>query len=114
MGNDHELVQGRPAQDGVEGEVDIRDVEEDALHAVVLGRPKSHQDRDATTQHDRPWSHSREWASLEIGICSFLKATRLMTLRAAPLSTRMWYNLMLVMVGEMSSRSCPTPAMFLG
>jgi hypothetical protein len=39
---------------------------------------------------------------------------RLMRLRAAPLSIRTWYNLMLVMVGETSSGSCPAPAMLLG
>jgi hypothetical protein len=37
-----------------------------------------------------------------------------MRLRAAPPSTRMWYSLTLAMIREMSSGSCPPPAMFLG
>jgi hypothetical protein len=36
VGDGHELVQGRPANDGVEGEVDIRNIEDDALCVVVL------------------------------------------------------------------------------
>jgi hypothetical protein len=58
--------------------------------------------------------NGREGASLDIGIYSFWKATRLMRLKAAPPLTRMWYNLTLAMVGEMSSGSCPAPTMFLG
>jgi hypothetical protein len=58
--------------------------------------------------------NGHEGVGLEIKICSFLKAARLMRLRAAPPSTRIWYNLMLAMVGEMSSRSCLALAMFLG
>jgi hypothetical protein len=58
--------------------------------------------------------NGHEGESLDMEICSFWKATRLMRLRAAPPSTRMWYNLMLAMVGEMTSRSYPTPDMFLG
>jgi hypothetical protein len=42
LGNNHELVQGRHAQDGVEGEVDLYDIEEDALCAVVLRHPECH------------------------------------------------------------------------
>jgi hypothetical protein len=52
--------------------------------------------------------------SFDIGICSFLKATKLIRFSAAPSSIRTWYNLMLMMVGETSSRSCLTPAMLLG
>jgi hypothetical protein len=37
-----------------------------------------------------------------------------MRLRAAPPSTRIWYSLTLVMVGEMGSGSYPALAMFLG
>jgi hypothetical protein len=55
--------------------------------------------------------NGREGVSLDKGICSFWKATRLMRLRAAPPSIRTWYNLM---VGEMTSGSCPAPTMFLG
>jgi hypothetical protein len=58
--------------------------------------------------------NGREGASFDIRICSFLKAVRLMRLRAAPPSTKMWYNLLLAMVGMMSSGSYPAPAMFLG
>jgi hypothetical protein len=44
------------------------------------------------------------WSFL-IGIYSFLKAARLMRLRAAPPSIKIWYNLMLEMVGETRSGS---------
>jgi hypothetical protein len=37
-----------------------------------------------------------------------------MRLMAAPPSTRTWYNLMLAMVTETTSESCPAPDMFLG
>jgi hypothetical protein len=58
--------------------------------------------------------NGRDGVSLDIRICNFLKAVRQMRLRAAPPSTRMWYGLMLMMVGKMSSDSYPAPAMFLG
>jgi hypothetical protein len=45
-------------------------------------------------------------------IYSFWKAARLMRSRVAPPSIRTWYSLMLAMVGETTSRSCLTPAMF--
>jgi hypothetical protein len=38
-------------------------------------------------------------ASLDVGIYSFLKVARLMTLRDASQSTSTWYNLTLTMVG---------------
>jgi hypothetical protein len=37
-----------------------------------------------------------------------------MGLRAAPPIIRTWYSLTLVMVGQMTSGSCLTPAMFMG
>jgi hypothetical protein len=58
--------------------------------------------------------NGREGESLDMGICSFCKAARLMRLRVVPPSIRTWYSLMLVMVGEMTSRSYPAPNMFLG
>jgi hypothetical protein len=58
--------------------------------------------------------NGREGVSLDMGICSFWKALRMMRLRAALPSIRTWYNLTLVMVGETTSGSCPAPAMFLG
>jgi hypothetical protein len=62
MGNGHELVQGRPADDGVEGEVNLRDIELDVLHAEVLLGPKCYQECDAPEGIHRLWAHSREWA----------------------------------------------------
>jgi hypothetical protein len=55
-----------------------------------------------------------EGESLDMGICSFWKAARLMRLRAAPPSVRMWYSLTLVMVRETTSGSYPALAMLLG
>jgi hypothetical protein len=52
--------------------------------------------------------------SFNIGIFSFLKATKLIRFSAAPPSIKMWYNLMLMMVGVTSCGSCPAPAMLLG
>jgi hypothetical protein len=57
--------------------------------------------------------NGREGVSLDMEIRNFWKAARLMRLRAAPPLISMWYSLTLVMVGEMTSRSCPAPAMFL-
>jgi hypothetical protein len=52
--------------------------------------------------------------SFDIKICSLLKVARLMRLSAAPPSTRMWYSLILAMVGETCSESCLAPTMLLG
>jgi hypothetical protein len=117
VGYSHEPIQGRPTQYGVKGEVDLCDVEEDALCVVVLkclnvtGRemlPRGIMDPGLTPVNGR-----ESW-SFDIRICSFLKAARLMRLSAAPPLTRASYNLMLAMVGETSSGSSPAPAMFLG
>jgi hypothetical protein len=61
VGHNHELVQGRPAKDGIEGEVDLRDVEDDALRAVVLRCPECHWEGDATTRDDGFLTHSQKW-----------------------------------------------------
>jgi hypothetical protein len=59
--------------------------------------------------------NEREGEILDTAICSFWKAAvRLMRLRAAPPSIRMWYSLTLVMVEEITSGSCLAHAMFLG
>jgi hypothetical protein len=44
----HKLVQGWPAQNGVEGEADLCDVNQDALCAEVLGCPECDWERDTT------------------------------------------------------------------
>jgi hypothetical protein len=61
MGNGHEPAQGGPTEDGVEGEVDLCDVEDDALRAVVLMHPESYREGDATTWNDGVGSHSQKW-----------------------------------------------------
>jgi hypothetical protein len=58
--------------------------------------------------------NERDGSSFDIGICSFLKATWLMRFSDAPPLIRTWYNLMFVMARDMSSGSCPVPAMLLG
>jgi hypothetical protein len=63
----------------------------------VTGReiqPRGITDTGSTPQN------GRDGWSFDIRICNFLKAVRLIRLRAAPPSIRTWYNLMLVMVGE--------------
>jgi hypothetical protein len=49
-----------PAEEGVEGEVDLYNIEDDTLSAVVLRHPKSHRKGDATVWDDGAWTHSRE------------------------------------------------------
>jgi hypothetical protein len=77
----------------------------------VIGRemkPSGVTDTGPTLENGRDgWSFS-------IGICSFLKAARLMRLRVAPPSIKTWYSLTLEMVGETSSGSYLAPAMLLG
>jgi hypothetical protein len=62
VGNCHELVQGRPANDGVEGEVDLHNTEDGALCAVVLRRPECDWEGDATAWDDGARAHTRKWA----------------------------------------------------
>jgi hypothetical protein len=58
VGNGHELVQSQPANDGIEGEVDLHNVEDDALRAVVLKRPERHSEGDATARNDGARAHT--------------------------------------------------------
>jgi hypothetical protein len=71
------------------------------------------QPRGITGIRPTPENGCNSW-SIDIGICSFLKAAKLMRFSTAPPSIRVWYILMLMMVGETSSGSCPTLAMLLG
>jgi hypothetical protein len=70
------------------------------------------QPRGVTDAGPTP-ENGRDGWSFPIGICSFLKAPRLMRLRAAPPSIKTWYSLSLEMAGETSSGSCLVPAMLL-
>jgi hypothetical protein len=58
--NSHELVQDWPVEDGIEGEVDQRNVEDNTLRVIVIRHPKSHREGDATARDDRAQTHSRE------------------------------------------------------
>jgi hypothetical protein len=49
MGNRHKLVHSWSAQNGIEREVDLRDIEEDALRAEVLSYPECDREGDTTT-----------------------------------------------------------------
>jgi hypothetical protein len=62
MGNGHEPIQGRPPNDGVEGEVDLRDVELDVLHVEVFLRPKCNRERNAPEGIHGLRAYSRKWA----------------------------------------------------
>jgi hypothetical protein len=55
------MVQGRPAQNGIEGEAELDDVEHDTFRAEVLKRPECDQDGDTSTRNDQYWDHHREW-----------------------------------------------------
>jgi hypothetical protein len=52
VGHDHKLIQGWPTQDGVEGEADLRDIEDDALRVKVLKHPERNREGDTTTRND--------------------------------------------------------------
>jgi hypothetical protein len=61
MGNGHEPVHGRPANDGIEGEVNLHDVELDVLCAEVFLGPECNRECDAPKGIHWLWAHSREW-----------------------------------------------------
>jgi hypothetical protein len=62
MGNGHELVQGRPANDGIEREVNLHNVELNILSAEVLLSPECNWECDAPKVLHRLRAHSGEWA----------------------------------------------------
>jgi hypothetical protein len=53
MSHYHKLVQSWSAQDGVEREADLHNIEEDALRAEVLCHPECDQEGYATTWRNR-------------------------------------------------------------
>jgi hypothetical protein len=61
MGNGHEPVQGRPANDGIEREVNLRNVELDVLSAEVFLSPECNRECDAPKGIHRLRTHSGEW-----------------------------------------------------
>jgi hypothetical protein len=62
MGDCHKLVQGWPTQNGVKGEIDLRDIEENALRVKVLKCPECDREGDTSMWHNRHQAHSGEWA----------------------------------------------------
>jgi hypothetical protein len=54
-------VQGRPANDGIEGEVYLRNIEDDTLRAVVLKRPECDREGHATVWDDGARADTRKW-----------------------------------------------------
>jgi hypothetical protein len=118
MGNGHEPVQGRPTNDGIEWEVNLRDVELDVLCAeVFLGLSNvtgsAMLPRGYTSCGPTP-ENGREGPSRDPGICSCLNAAWLMTLSPAPPSISTWCSRMLVMTRVVMSGSIPAPAMLSG
>jgi hypothetical protein len=61
MGNVHEPVQGWPANDGIEGEVNLRDVKLDILYAEVFLGPERNLEYDAPKGIHRLRAHYGEW-----------------------------------------------------
>jgi hypothetical protein len=103
MGNCHKLVQGWPTQDGVEGRLTSATLKRILTMQKFSGVP------NVTGREIQPCGitdtgptleNGHDGWSFDIRICSFLKAVRLIMLRAAPLSMRTCYSLMLAMVGE--------------
>jgi hypothetical protein len=62
IGNGHEMVQGRPANDGIKREVNLSNVELDVLSAEVFLSPECNRECDAPKGIHRLWAHSGEWA----------------------------------------------------
>jgi hypothetical protein len=62
MGDGHELVQSRPANNGIEWEVDSHNLELNAFYAEVYLRPECNRQGDGPYRVDGLWAHSREWA----------------------------------------------------
>jgi hypothetical protein len=62
MGNGHEPVQGRPANDGIKMEVNLRNIELDILSAEVFLSPECNRECDAAKGIHQLRAHSREWA----------------------------------------------------
>jgi hypothetical protein len=52
MGHRHKLVQSWSAQNGIEQEVDLRDIVEDALLTEVLSRPECDWEGDTPMWHN--------------------------------------------------------------
>jgi hypothetical protein len=82
--------------------------------SVVLNVTRREIQRCGITDTGSTPKNGHDGWSFPIGIYNFLKAARLMRLSATPPSIKTWYNLVLAMVGEISSGCCPTPTMFLG
>jgi hypothetical protein len=61
MGNVHEPVQGRPANDGIEREVNLHNVELDVLSAEVFLSPECNRECDAPKGIHQWRAHSGEW-----------------------------------------------------
>jgi hypothetical protein len=61
MGNGHEQVQGRPANDGIEWEVNLYNVELYVLCAEVFLCPECNRECDALKGIHRLSAHSGEW-----------------------------------------------------
>jgi hypothetical protein len=62
MGIGHEPIQSRSPDDGVKGEVDLRDVELDVLRAEVFLRPKCNWERNAPEGIHGLRAYSEKWA----------------------------------------------------
>jgi hypothetical protein len=61
MGNGHESVQGRPANNGIKREVNLHNIELDVLSAEVLLGPECNRECNAPKGIHRLWAHSGEW-----------------------------------------------------
>ena len=62
MRHGHVAVQGRAANDGIEGESEVCDVEDDGLRAVVLRRSKGNGESDAAIGYDNIMADPTEWS----------------------------------------------------
>jgi hypothetical protein len=62
MGNGHEPVQSQPANDGIEWEVHLRNIELYVLSTEVFLSPECDRQGDGPHRVDGMWAHSREWA----------------------------------------------------
>jgi hypothetical protein len=117
MGNGHEPVQGRPANDGIEGEVNLRGVELDVLYAEGLLGPECYRECDAPKGIHQLRAHSGEWTGgsqsgpwdLQLLECSMADEVE-----PSPTVNQNMVQRMLAMTGAVMSGSILAPAMFSG
>jgi hypothetical protein len=117
VGNGHEPVQCRSADDGVEGEVNFRNFELHVLSAEVVLRPESNRQGDGPYRVHGIRARSGEWARRsQLGLRDLQVLERCIADDAVACSSvnQHMVGRTLAMVGAVTSGSTAAPAMFSG